>query len=140
MMRDRDSLEKSILGHLESLYGKEAALPIFEQLKTIVAAHPARIGAAELAISEKDAMLIAYGDHVQRESESPLATLHHLLRDLSLPLSSLHLLPFYPYSSDDGFSVIDYYAVDPALGNWDDIHALRQAFRLMFDAVVNHIS
>jgi glycosidase len=139
-MRDLVSIEQSILEHLENLYGKEATLPIFEQLKTIIAAHPHKATADELAISEKDAMLIAYGDHVQRQGEAPLATLNHLLRDLSLPVSSLHILPFYPYSSDDGFSVIDYYVVDPSLGSWEDIHALSQTFRLMFDAVINHIS
>ena len=36
----------------------------------------------------------------------------------------LHILPFFPYSSDDGFSVMDYRAVDPALGDWDDMLAL----------------
>src|SRR5262249_39342857 len=55
-------------------------------------------------------------------------------------INSLHLLPFYPYSSDDGFSVIDYTAVDPRLGTWEDIDALHEDFCLMFDAVFNHIS
>jgi len=51
----------------------------------------------------------------------------------------IHILPFYPWTSDDGFSVVDYRQIDPALGDWDDVSAM-QNFRLMFDAVINHIS
>ena len=38
------------------------------------------------------------------------------------------------------FSVIDYKKVDPNLGDWPDVQQVGQSFRLMFDAVVNHIS
>jgi sucrose phosphorylase len=55
-------------------------------------------------------------------------------------VSGLHILPFFPYTSDDGFSVSDYYRVNPALGDWPDIEKLRHGFRLMFDAVFNHAS
>lgn len=54
--------------------------------------------------------------------------------------SYLHILPFYPYSSDDGFSVIDYRAVDPALGSWEDVEALGSGRKLCFDLVLNHAS
>ena len=52
----------------------------------------------------------------------------------------MHLLPFCPYTSDDGFSVTDYLAVDPAVGGWEDIAELGQSFDLMFDLVLNHAS
>jgi sucrose phosphorylase len=55
-------------------------------------------------------------------------------------VNTVHILPFYPYSSDDGFSVIDYKAVDEKLGGWEDIALLGRTYRLMFDAVINHIS
>ena len=55
-------------------------------------------------------------------------------------VDDIHLLPFYPYSSDDGFSVIDYKQVNPALGTWDDVARVGQNFHLMFDGVINHIS
>jgi sucrose phosphorylase len=35
---------------------------------------------------------------------------------------------------------VDYRAVDPRYGNWDDIAKLGHHFRLMFDAVINHVS
>lgn len=54
--------------------------------------------------------------------------------------STIHILPFFPYSSDDGFSVKDFFAVDPDLGSWEDIRRIGSNFKLMFDLVLNHIS
>ena len=55
-------------------------------------------------------------------------------------ITSVHILPFYPSSSDRGFSVVDFYSVDPSLGNWQDIGRLETRFQLMFDGVINHVS
>lgn len=86
-------------------------------------------------------MLITYGDQVRRSGEAPLRTLGSFLsRHVRGTISAVHILPFYPSSSDDGFSVMDYFAVDPALGDWDDVVALGAEFDLMFDAVFNHAS
>lgn len=94
-----------------------------------------------LGLCERDAILITYGDQVVEPGVAPLRTLDGLAtRHLGGAISTIHILPFYPYSSDDGFSVIDYTAVDPALGTWDDIARLGAGFRLMFDAVLNHAS
>src|SRR5687768_2162371 len=109
-LQTQAALETSIHEKLEQLYGRETANRVFERLRKLLLSAPAA-PAKELALSEQDAVLIAYGDHVQRTTEAPLATLFNLLQQLKLPLSALHILPFYPYSSDDGFSVIDYYAV-----------------------------
>lgn len=91
---------------------------------------------------QRDAVLIAYGDHVQAPGQRPLRVLRDLVveQDLTSLFSTIHLLPFFPASSDDGFSVIDYRAVDPALGDWQDIQALGQHCGLMFDLVLNHVS
>ena len=55
-------------------------------------------------------------------------------------VSAVHLLPFFPSSSDDGFAVKDYRSVDPAYGTWDDIARMAADFELMFDGVFNHVS
>ena len=55
-------------------------------------------------------------------------------------VSGIHILPFYPWSSDDGFSIKDYRAVDPALGDWSSVERLGCSFRLVFDGVINHAS
>ncbi len=92
-------------------------------------------------ITERDVMLITYGDSLQEPGTPPLRVLHKFLNDhLAGVISAVHILPFFPYSSDDGFSVIDYKAVNPALGTWDDVVRLSRDFKLMFDAVINHVS
>ncbi len=90
---------------------------------------------------ETTCLLITYGDMVTRESESPLVTLRLFLREhLHGVITAVHVLPFFPYSSDDGFSVIDYREVNPALGGWADIRMLGENFDLMVDLVLNHVS
>lgn len=92
-------------------------------------------------LTEKDAMLITYGDQIRSENNSPLKTLGQFCEDhLKGLISSIHILPFFPWSSDDGFSVKDYREVDPELGTWEDVEHLGQSFRLMFDGVINHAS
>jgi sucrose phosphorylase len=99
-------------------------------------------------ISCRDAFLICYGDMLgparkgrppAKAGASGLARLEKFLRRWNRgAFTYLHLLPFHPYSSDDGFSVIDYRAVDPRFGSWDDIAALGRRFNMVFDFVVNH--
>ncbi|WP_426713111.1 alpha-amylase family glycosyl hydrolase [Cronobacter muytjensii] len=90
---------------------------------------------------ETDVVLITYADQFSVPGEKRLATLQRFFNDWLKPFfSHIHLLPFYPWSSDDGFSVVDYHRVDPQCGDWDDIARLNQHARLMFDFVCNHIS
>ncbi|MEL6832539.1 MAG: sugar phosphorylase [Bacteroidota bacterium] len=92
-------------------------------------------------LSEKDVVLITYGDQVWKEGEYPLATLKRFMDEQAAGLiNAVHILPFYPYSSDDGFSVIDYYEVNPEWGSWETIADLASGYHLMFDGVINHIS
>ncbi|MEM8866397.1 MAG: alpha-amylase family glycosyl hydrolase, partial [Planctomycetota bacterium] len=92
--------------------------------------------------TEQDVVLITYADLLRSPDKTPLATLHGWLRreGLEEQINTVHLLPFCPYSSDDGFSVIDYLAVDPDAGDWEDIRRLGKDYRLMFDLVLNHCS
>jgi sucrose phosphorylase len=90
---------------------------------------------------ESDVMLITYADTVQAPGEKPLKTLHRLLDDcLSDTVSVVHLLPFFPYSSDDGFSVMDYLAVNESHGEWADVEAIAGGYKVMSDLVINHMS
>lgn len=91
--------------------------------------------------SERDVTLITYGDSIVSGTAPPLQALASLVGDqLADAISVVHVLPFSPYSSDRGFSVIDYTAVDPNLGTWDDMDALSDHVPLMFDLVLNHCS
>lgn len=91
--------------------------------------------------NESDAWLITYGDSIQKEDEEPLTTLLNFSKKhLKDVINGIHILPFYPYSSDDGFSVIDYVQVNDSLGDWTHVEAIAKEFRLMADLVVNHCS
>src|SRR3972149_9306105 len=92
-------------------------------------------------LSERDSVVITYGDQVQSTGTPPLRVLADFCqKHLTGVVDAVHILPFYPWTSDDGFSVKDYRAVDPALGDWADIERLGENFRLMFDGVINHVS
>jgi glucosylglycerate phosphorylase len=132
----------------EMLYGKRAA-DVDERIERLIEQWRPRIPTPgrRAQFTERDAVLIAYGDMVRARSEpgipplAPLAALARLCETrLAGVFSFVHVLPFYPSSSDEGFSVIDYRAVDPALGTWDDLAHLRRRFGLMVDAVFNHVS
>ena len=127
---------------LTSLYGKPAAGPLTERLQARLTGYRGQIAApARCDLSEKDAMLITYGDQVRQEGELPLQTLTAFCdKHLADILSGVHVLPFFPWSSDDGFAIKDYRQVDPALGTWEDIERLGGHFRLMIDGVLNHTS
>ena len=135
------NLEKEMYQKMELLYGTQRAPEVFERLRRLIQSYESKIPRSTFNFTEKDAVLITYGDSFQKRGEHPLAVLNEFLREyLSESITTVHVLPFFPYSSDDGFSVIDYQEVNPALGTWDDIHRLGENFRLMFDAVINHIS
>jgi sucrose phosphorylase len=126
--------------HLIFLYGEDTAARLLERTRNLLDQYRSRIAAQHGALTERDSILIAYGDQVLAPNEKPLQTLKTFC-DTYLPgiVSGIHILPFYPWTSDDGFSVVDYRKVAPALGTWDDISSM-QNFRLMFDGVINHIS
>lgn len=87
-----------------------------------------------------DAILISYADSLRAPDEPPLVTLAGFV-DRHLPeMSHVHLLPFFPSSGDDGFAVIDFEQVDPALGTWEDVTVFTRRRRLMVDLVLNHVS
>lgn len=130
-----------IQSRLNLLYGEQAAA-ILPRLAEVVSKNGLPRPAGDSRWSEDDTVLITYGDQVRADGGHALAAQHAFLNDngMQKALSAVHLLPFYPYSSDDGFSVIDYRAVDKATGDWDDVSALNRDYDLMYDLVLNHCS
>lgn len=99
-------------------------------------------GSSRSRWDQKDLVLITYGDQVSSAGEATLQTLRRFLQQTGLDqwINTVHILPFCPSSSDDGFSIIDHRQIDPKLGDWDDMHDLGQNVELMFDFVLNHVS
>ncbi|MGC9357792.1 MAG: alpha-amylase family glycosyl hydrolase, partial [Anaerolineae bacterium] len=140
-------VEEQIQEHLAFLYGDLEAKRLWPRLRSRLSAFSERrpdlleVPPPEERLTERDALLITYGDQVRESCKPPLQTLAEVLEHhVEGVISGVHLLPFFPYSSDDGFSVIDYTTVNPTMGTWEEIARLDAHFRLMFDAVINHIS
>jgi len=139
---------------LAFLYGKEGSENILPELIKIIEENkPWNAGGEipELPFTHKDAFLISYGNMLAAEegadsgTEPGLARLFRFLEKRNKgSFSYLHILPFHPYSSDDGFSVIDYRKVDDRFGSWEDIERFKILsvnegnLKLAFDFVVNH--
>jgi glycosidase len=134
--------------HLEFLYGRAGRDEVWPALRTRLEdfqrRHPELAGQNDdpgQRLTERDAFVITYGDQVTEPGRPPLHTLAEFFEThLGDAVAGVHLLPHFPYSSDDGFSVIDYRRVDPRLGDWNDVARLGRRYRRMFDAVINHIS
>jgi glycosidase len=130
----------SLFEHLEFLYGSEVAAETLPKLT----ARLRRFRAPNIstrALDHRDTVLITYGDQFRSATEKPLKSLSTFChRFLNKTITGLHILPFFPYSSDDGFSVIDFYQVNPELGTWEDIQNLAAEYILMVDLVLNHTS
>ena len=133
--------------HLAAVYGMAPhGLPVDDWAARLLAA--ARLDAEQSPPpahrnlwDERDVAVITYGDSVLSDNEAPLKSLHQFLVDrLGQLVSWVHVLPFHPWTSDDGFSVLDYSSVNEALGGWSDISALADDYRLMADLVLNHCS
>ena len=136
---------------LRFLYGASRAESVMPELERILRVHqahkPPEMVEKEKGydpkerFSEKDMILITYGDIVKGPGKTPLATLHNFINTYNRgAINTLHLLPFFPYSSDRGFAVVDFRQVDPALGSWADIQEKKCRYDLMFDAILNHVS
>ena len=90
---------------------------------------------------ETDCLVISYGDSILQQGEKPLHTLKQFLdRYADGYINGVHILPFYPFTSDDGFSVLDYSSVNESLGDWSDIQSIAADYSLMSDLVINHCS
>lgn len=133
------ALQSRIAARLAALYGPEGAKEANERLLERLAQSGS--GGTAPRWSERDVLLITYGDSITERGQVPLQTLRTFLEThVAGLISTVHLLPFYPFSSDDGFAVVNYDMVNPMLGDWDDVAAFTQRFDLMFDLVLNHVS
>jgi len=137
-----DSVAARLRSRLTVLYGDRADACVAE-IRRIAGDHAkTAMPAAPRCWDQRDVILIAYGDQIRPDTGPALPALSEFLAKTGLDrlISTVHILPFCPYSSDDGFSVIDYRQVDPALGTWKDLQDLSRRVNLMFDLVLNHVS
>jgi len=131
-----------IIEKLIALYGEEKAAYLYDRIKRRITDFTKKAGKKRNSeLDERDIIIITYGDQFYGRGKAPLKNLGEFSKKYFKDMAScIHILPFFPYSSDDGFSVIDYEKVREQLGNWEDIKGIGTDFKLMFDLVCNHIS
>lgn len=126
---------------LRQIYGPQKGDQAYNRLKTAIDTASTKSPNGASYYTAEDIFLITYGDSLQSPEERPLQTFRRFThRYLKGVFSTIHFLPFFPYSSDDGFAVTDFFSINPALGTWSDVQDFRSDFGLMFDYVLNHIS
>lgn len=139
-MNQTDSLKPAIEKHLRAIYSENYQPEFTEQLNELVEKW-STLDNQTSRLKEENVYLITYGDSIYEENQPPLTTLHHFLKEEADDMiTDVHLLPMFPYTSDDGFSVLDYREINPDLGTWANIEDFSKDFRLMFDFVANHMS
>ena len=141
------ALQQKVVHHLEVLYGTDSIdkdlESLADELITIMSLHENYVEALphQNHWDQKYVTVITYGDTIIEAENKPLATLLKFLNERFREfVSSVHILPFCPYSSDDGFAVTDYLKVNEKLGDWDDIRRISEQYDLMADLVINHCS
>ena len=141
------ALMQRIALHVEEIYRDVEDVDQYQQIaEEIMAA--ARLESVSVSVdscaecwNQSDIAMITYGDTVVHSGQSPLTTLKTFLDEsLHGVISIVHILPFFPHSSDDGFAVIDYLSVNEALGDWNEINLIARDYHLMADLVINHCS
>lgn len=151
LYRLREDIRSRMFSMLVQLYGETKSRRYIKELERVISVYHAHKTdemmeweshfKPEDRFTNEDAILITYGNLVVDKHKKPLKTLdemsHKYLRRV---FNTIHILPFFPSSSDRGFAISDYRQVDPDLGTWEDIIDLKKDFRLMFDGVINHVS
>ena len=132
---------KFIKESLFAIYNEHDAKKAYSSILLMIEIYKQKIESKPYVLTQKDVILITYGDQIFHEGETALATLNRFLNEYVQDcINTVHILPFYPYSSDDGFSIVNYKGVCPLKGSWKDIAELAKNHRLMFDGVINHVS
>lgn len=143
MKKKNSELREKVLAHLNFIYPDNDNQQLARQLIQIMGLDVIckKPRPHENNWNQSDVIAITYGDTFVKEGEQPLKTLRRFFeKNFSGVINAIHILPFYPWSSDDGFSVINYKQVNDTLGEWTDIERIAVNFKLMADLVINHCS
>ncbi len=138
---NRVELINSVIDKIKFIYGENYKEEYKEEFDKLVSKWENEEFNKADEVSEKNVYLITYGDSIYEEGIPTIQTLNKFLKEeVKGTITDVHILPMFTYTSDDGFSVVDYMEIDKNLGSWEDINTLSKDYRLMYDFVANHIS
>jgi len=141
--KTNEALKIKVISHLAVIYPNENIEALATELINLMGLDEELVKpiSHENRWDQEDIWMITYGDSIRSDDHVPLQALSNFIhKHLSGVINGVHILPFFPYSSDDGFSVIDFSQVNESLGDWPDIESIAKDFHLMADLVVNHCS
>ncbi len=137
----KKTVKEKIEKLLKEIYGEAYQAYYLDEMLQLLADWKQKKWSVKAPVSEENVYLITYGDSIYEQGTPTLQTLLKFLQhQVGDVITDVHLLPMFPYTSDDGFSVTDYREIHPDLGDWNDVEALSVHYRMMFDFVANHIS
>ncbi|MBP3038205.1 sugar phosphorylase [Bacillaceae bacterium Marseille-Q3522] len=138
---NKQILLASVEKKLQKIYKEEYQACFIQDFEVLIDRWMKQEWGTNEPITERNVYLITYADSIFEKGKPTLESLHHFLKKEAInTITDIHLLPMFPYTSDDGFSVVDYRMINPPFGTWKDIDKLSEDFRLMFDFVANHLS
>ncbi len=138
---NRNEFQSRLSTLLHALYPAETATVFTTRITTLVERIQESIPGKKIGWSQRDVLLITYPDTITRPQQASLDTLSEFLSHFVGDLATfVHILPFFPYTSDQGFSITDYRRVSVSHGGWGHIRRLGQRYRIAIDAVINHVS
>jgi sucrose phosphorylase len=134
----------SIQNKLKKIYNDQEANYFLDELDKLLNLDGKEMGLTA-TLTQEDIALISYANSIEPDSdadEKSLGSLRNFIvrYELDKAFNTLHILPFYPWDTDRGFSVKNYYEVSPSYGDWEDVEKLSHIINLMFDFVANHAS
>lgn len=132
---------KKIKPYLQSIYPENEVPYAIKEMENVLKNYSDHHFKPTQPLDQRNVYLITYGDSFVDKNRAPLSVLKEVVDEtLKESITDIHLLPMFPYTSDDGFSVTDYLQINPSLGDWENINDLSKDYRLMFDFVANHMS
>lgn len=141
MAKIPEPIQEQLISRLQFIYKDQLTSEWYTRFFDLIARNMVDSGFNDTKWSHKDAVLITYGDSVIENETKSLAVLYQFLNKfIRNHFNCVHLLPFFPYTSDDGFSITDYERVRPDLGDWEDVRTINREYDLMMDLVINHVS
>ena len=140
-------LEKRVSQHLNRIYADVLDKKNIKQLSSSLLEHvietqndmPLHITEDGESWTQNTIVMITYADTIEDTNSLPINSINKFLKTYCADTFEIvHILPFFPSSSDKGFSVKDYYSVYHQFGQWNDILRISKEFGVMADVVINH--
>ncbi|MDE6127840.1 MAG: sugar phosphorylase, partial [Lachnospiraceae bacterium] len=122
------------------IYGEAAAKKWLPKLEKRIQSAKDSMKSEPADIKSQYVILITYPDQFFGGEDNLVLFEKFAEKYLDGVFDTVHFLPFCPYSSDDGFAVIDYRNLKEGLGSWEDLKRISNRFTLMYDFVCNHVS